>query len=426
MWIKSIELTNVQKHKHLFLEFSPKTNVIHGETDAGKSVVRRAFEWIFFNEHQGNIMIRVNPDNPKKILRASGKITFNTGMAIEKIKSGTENAYILYINGEEKRFDSIGKTVPEEIVKATGIFPMMVDKQDVILNIAPQIDLPFMMKESATFRMKIFNKLTGNDLLDLVIQSFNKDALSLSREQNVLIDSNKEKIEDKAQKESTRADLEDLRGLLQDVFTSVKERRVSYDGVYFIRARLSELDGDEEVIDDKLRLIKYPDNQVVKALRDRAFEFSIKKDLIDKFKSITNQGQEVWDKLENIILPDGEMVKGLAKRAGILDVVRDYKDRIINIDIDMVEVQNKLSIIKFPENVGEFETRIKQYENLAEVAQRLKIMNSTGKTIQLRLESVTEEMVEKRAQYREILKMYGKCPVCNSKITDELLEGLNL
>jgi len=45
MWIKSIELTNVQKHKHLFLEFHEKTNVIHGETDAGKSVVRRAFAY---------------------------------------------------------------------------------------------------------------------------------------------------------------------------------------------------------------------------------------------------------------------------------------------------------------------------------------------------------------------------------------------
>ena len=53
------------------------------------------------------------------------------------------------------------------------------------LNIAKQLTLPFLYDKPATFRAKLFNMLTGNDLVDKVVQNINKELLSISRDLKV-------------------------------------------------------------------------------------------------------------------------------------------------------------------------------------------------------------------------------------------------
>jgi len=177
MLIKKVKLENFQKHDKLEVNFSKGVNVLWGETNSGKSCVIRAMQWVLFNEPKGDA-VRKNKVKEKTIV----EVELDNGVTIIREKSSSINSYTIRKDGQEKRFDSIGKVIPEEIISITNMFPMMIEKENIILNVAPQISLPFMMKESGTFRMKIFNKLTGNDVLDTVIQSFNKEKLKTGRD----------------------------------------------------------------------------------------------------------------------------------------------------------------------------------------------------------------------------------------------------
>jgi predicted ATP-dependent endonuclease of OLD family len=152
IFITKLELENFQKHAHLVLEFVDGINIIIGDTDIGKSCIVRAIRWIFFNEPKLNI----RKEGTKK---TSVKVWLNTGNIVERIKSDTVNAYIIN-EDNKKRYDSINKTIPEEVRKILGIYPFEVDNEEIILNISNQISMPFLMDKSGTFRNKLFNKKT--------------------------------------------------------------------------------------------------------------------------------------------------------------------------------------------------------------------------------------------------------------------------
>jgi hypothetical protein len=50
--------------------------------------------------------------------------------------------------------------------------PIEVDGEEIYLNSAKQIAMPFLFDKPASFRMKLFNKLTGTDLLDKLFGKF--------------------------------------------------------------------------------------------------------------------------------------------------------------------------------------------------------------------------------------------------------------
>jgi DNA repair exonuclease SbcCD ATPase subunit len=217
MYFTRIELENFQKHKHLVVDLTDKVNVLWGESDAGKSCIIRAITWVVYNE-------------PKKDVRRQGsdmttvKLHIDSGVIIERQKSDSVNAYVIHQGGEKKRLDAIGKAVPDEVMKILGMSPMVVGDDSIMLNVSSQMEPPFLLSAlsaSSTFRMKIFNKLTGNDLLDAVAQSFNKDALRLNRE--------------KAMLESTVGTKEKDRDIIAKALEGKTERR---DGASFILTKL--------------------------------------------------------------------------------------------------------------------------------------------------------------------------------------------
>ena len=181
MWIHQLILKNFQKHSDLTLDFISGVNVLYGKTEAGKSCIRRAFSWLFFGIPQGNV---IRKENTKK---TSVKGILNNGISVERIKSASVNAYILNIPGKkEQRFDSVGRKIPEEIQLALKTSLIEIDKETINLNIADQIALPFLMDESGTFRSKLFNKITGSEITDKVLQDLNKDILKISREEKIM------------------------------------------------------------------------------------------------------------------------------------------------------------------------------------------------------------------------------------------------
>ena len=144
MFICSLNLINFKKHAKLAIEFSENLNILYGNNSAGKSCVIEAIKWIFFGEGTD-----IRKEGTKK---TTVSVTLDNGTKITKIRSASINAYELEVNGETKRFDSVGKSIPDEIKEALGVRTIDIDGEEIILNIANQISLPFLLSESATFR----------------------------------------------------------------------------------------------------------------------------------------------------------------------------------------------------------------------------------------------------------------------------------
>lgn len=176
--IKTLILKNFQAHSHLELNFQMGINIIHGETDSGKSSIVRALRWICFDDFSSN--------EARKLGTKETVVTviFDSGIEISRIKSNSVNAYTLKNGNEEKRFDAIGKGIPEEISKVFGMELLDVDGVKINLNIAEQLAAPFLLGKEfpSTFRAKLFNQLTGNDIQDKIFKGLNKDILGFGRD----------------------------------------------------------------------------------------------------------------------------------------------------------------------------------------------------------------------------------------------------
>jgi DNA repair exonuclease SbcCD ATPase subunit len=174
LYLDKLIMINFQKHDNLTLDFVNGVNVLHGKSRSGKSCIRRAIEWVGYNAN----IDAVRKQGTKK---TTVTLVFSTGVEVSRIRSESINRYILKKDGEEKVFDSVGRSIPEEVQQAMQLSPITIDGTDLNINIANQITLPFLLDQSPSFRMKLFNKLTGNDLIDKMLVSLNKDILKYNK-----------------------------------------------------------------------------------------------------------------------------------------------------------------------------------------------------------------------------------------------------
>jgi exonuclease SbcC len=143
--INKLEIQNYESHKHTILEFVPDINIIVGQTDSGKSAIRRSLNWIINNKPAGDSFRTYDSDNTTIILNDN----------IKRIK-GKENKYI-FNNQEYKAF---GQNVPEVIKKELNFSD---------INIQKQLDTPFLLSNSAGDVAKYLNKIVNLDIIDTTL-----------------------------------------------------------------------------------------------------------------------------------------------------------------------------------------------------------------------------------------------------------------
>lgn len=108
--IKSIEIWNFQRWKHLKVVFTEGVNVFTGTSNRGKSAIFRAFLWVLDNRPSGNAMMKTGG----KITRV--RIEFDDGWA-EKVREGSQSYYLL--SNVKGRVEAVGTDVPDELLAIT-------------------------------------------------------------------------------------------------------------------------------------------------------------------------------------------------------------------------------------------------------------------------------------------------------------------
>jgi len=374
MWLKQISLINFKKHSNLVLDFSDKLNILFGANDDGKSCVIEAIKWLFFNEGKD-----VRKEGTKKTVVTA---LLDNEVKVSKIKSASINAYELEIGDEVKRFDSVGKTIPDEIKDALQVRTINIDNEEIILNIADQITLPFLLGESSVFKSKLFNKLTGSNLIDKSLQSFNKDILRIGRE--------------------TKLGTEHL-----------KEQQKSLEEVTIQKDKLEKLYNNFKNQFDNL-----------KALQEH---YEKANNLKDKLESNHCDLQETKVLLSNIKSVPDDLVIGLKKNIEKLEQYELLINKIKEINVTLKNTDNQLKELKIPKiNIDKLKKDYDKLKKLKELFSQL--LGITGDTIDSDSEIYQYKnlIIENEKKYKEVLQKYGKCPTCKSKITEDILKDIKL
>lgn len=159
--IKKVEIQNFQSHKNTVLEFVPGTNVVIGESDAGKSAIFRAINWVITNRPLGDAFRSDwGGDTRVAIYTAEGDV-------IERIKTATKNLYI--VNG--KPLTAFGSEVPEQVSEI-----LRMDEA----NIQSQMDVPFLLAVSPGEAARLLNKAASIDDIDYTISNLRSEYQKIS------------------------------------------------------------------------------------------------------------------------------------------------------------------------------------------------------------------------------------------------------
>lgn len=363
MKIQKIILKNFQCHSNLEIDFSKDVNLLTGASDKGKSSIRRAMEWLCFNKN-------INGLRKSGTKKTEVTIILNNGIVISRIRTASINRYELKKKeGNISTFDSIGKSIPEEIQNIINIFPFEIDDEKFYLNSAEQLSLPFLFDKSPTFRAKLFNKLTGNEILDKLLSDFNKDILRLNR------DIKKEKQDLKIKKEEfekkgiEKNKIEILHLRIKNRLKKIKENYCIYRKYKELQEKLKDLKENGILLANELKLLKVID---IKEVKEKIYKF----DWLNGWKNGFELNQTALRKVEDQL----------------------SEDRSISIDFEA------------------FGGQIGRYDKLKMIEKDLDIILNKKNKIEKEISSCIQIIDENEKNIKEIKSKIKICPTCKQEI----------
>lgn len=152
---KSLDIEYFQAHKKTSLEFVPGVNVIIGQSDSGKSSTLRSLNLVVNNKPSGaEFCSWFAEKNPTKVA-----ITTAEDSKVTRVRSASVNQYL----------------IDDEVFKAFGAGEPPAEVTDVLkmgsINIAKQLDAPFLLSASPGEVARYMNQIAGIDKIDLALSN---------------------------------------------------------------------------------------------------------------------------------------------------------------------------------------------------------------------------------------------------------------
>ena len=170
MKLQSLTVKNFESWEDQKFDFHPGVNIFVGLSDTGKSAVIRAIRLAVENKPSGE---RYRSDFADKKAITESTIEFTDGISVSRIRSNSENKYLLTENGKTQTFEAFSTGVPDEIAEAINLTE---------LNIQRQIELPFLLSQNPPDRGRFFNEIAGLDKIDSSQKYANSKVLEEGRE----------------------------------------------------------------------------------------------------------------------------------------------------------------------------------------------------------------------------------------------------
>jgi len=237
-----------------------------------------------------------------------------------------------------------------------------------MLNVSNQITLPFLLDESGTFRNKLFNKLTGADLLDNAMQGLNSDLLHINKE---------EKSENQHLQEN-QTELE-----LLNIERDKKEKQQEQLTKYF-------------------NLVKKATEQ-----QNRLLEY---KESMDKLNTEILSNQEKINSIKSI---DEDKLTELDCAINTLEILNELLYNIKQNKKELLELEELNNKIKIPKiDVNDLRNKIEQLTRLQKIIEQINRINSVSDNLITTSDNLNKEIEQDKIKYKELLKQAGVCPTC--------------
>ena len=471
--IKSLRLINFQSHKDTKIDFDEGLTVILGQTDQGKSAIIRALKWVLYNEPRGTDFIMAGC----KLCRVS--LEMDDGSVIIREREGQRNRYILIQNGKEEVFEGFGNTVPLEIARAHGIQKIRIDKDAAsAVNLAEQLEPPFLISESGGNRAKALGRLVGIHIIDAAQRTVLKD-ITNAKQNFESIQKDIESLNSQLESYKDIGELQIRISSLQDILKKLKETRAIFSILMKSRQELGELDSEIEKNTDTIKKLDFIDKveqnitfldalsvkyrylkelsiklaqnrqneeielHIIENMRNLpnveeiysytqslALRLSSLVKLNTSFAKITNDLNAMMrlkQRTENIfeaeeILPELEkVVESKRKLLSTLDLLKSINNQIISqkADLEKYEVAKKAG--DYLETIAEKSARLVALESL--MASKKSVEDAIGKGYEY-LKTTNEALSIMAKKYTQILQEAAICPLCFQPIDKETVKKI--
>lgn len=468
-YIKRVILENFQSHKYTVIDFESRLNVIVGASDSGKTAILRGIRWALYNDPSGDYFIREGAS------QCSVTIVFSDNTKVKRYRSKNKNIYYLYDKFDnEFKFEGFGTSVPDEIIEATGIKKILLDKDiSKSINISDQLEGAFLLSEKTSIRASSIGYLVGVDIIDDTLKETLRERRNLSNKKRNIDDSIL-KLENDLSKydylnelDRKVSNLEDTLNTLKDKekllikykdmlskFSKMKSEKTrleiyteKFKGLDKIQMLLNEIEivsikyrllSKQKKSLEELKLNKYKSNKILNSLRD----INVIKENVDKISILDNKKTKLI-KINIKNMKTSNEIKKYENIKGKLINSNKVKDAIVEIDFKTIQLNKLLKIKNKEDNIKKslsigylymdnFKGIDQALENHGKIEKNMAILNKlmerylnykTNKDMTIELNKKIEEYEDNFSdlsiEYKDMLLKEGTCPLCFSNIDDK-------
>lgn len=427
--ILRLTIENFQSHARTEIEFSPGLTVIVGESDRGKSAVIRALRWLFFNEPRGTDFIRVGQGE----CRVEAEFTDGTRLVRERSLTRNKNRYVIVRPGQEPQvFEGFGGEVPHEVMALHGMRPVFLDEdQELLLNLAGQLEPPFLLSAPGSLKAKAIGHLHGVHLVDAALRDTLGDISRLQREERQL--------------EKEADELKERLGAYRDL-PALGERLAKVTGLF---GRAETLQARRQTLcelDQRLRRLRLEKERLCALLEATGGlgEALEKRILLEEKAARYRRLQELRERREQNLHFQGEArrrlqaagqvedarlrLAALEQKATRLSLCRELSRRLALLRRERAGLERVLSFTAALSRAGE------RFERLARLPlvlgelyrQRARLLDVRDRLARGRkfLQEKEREVAEKAGQYAALLRELGRCPTCFTPVDRRTAERI--
>lgn len=371
--IKSLHLKGLQSHTDSTVEFAPGVNVILGETNAGKTAVIRALQWIFQNRPLGTGLTQ------KDAKECLAEVTTDRGTA-SRIRRRGFNGYVV----NEVEYKEIGSSVPDELTP-------VLDLRDVSLQ--EQLQPHFLITQPAGYISRYVGELLGLNSTDQVASSIKSGLTAIRSESTRLAESLEAMEVEKASYES----LDEVDGLLRRAETLDQE----HASVVASCTRLASLIEAETTA-----------SVALKSLSSKV------KPLDDAISGLSSTLEEVAAReadLRRFVDVSTSLSRTISQLKAAESYVQTNRPRVAELENVITSLDDSVGKLS---QYASLLTSIKQHVDLIES------MQTQLGTLSTKAASKDREIEETKNAYVELLRESGSCPVCLNELRADLFENL--
>ena len=409
--INSIETKNYHSHRHTKIEFCDGLNIITGASDAGKSDILRHAKWVIDNRPSGE-SVRSWGLDPEEVV--SVVLTTPEGRVLKKRQQG-KVIYELEVNNQTTTLEAVRLDVPTEVQEFFNFSEF---------NYQSQHSPYFLLGDTGGDIAKKLNDLVGLSIIDTIFKNLNGKAAD-----------NKRKSEEENSKALNLSEqikemlyLDDIEKELSNINLMISE----YEEKSNKNERLEILIADYKDAKEKIDLCKktLEMEKEVNILTKNIAEYKIKAASIIKLENLISSLKDTKREIDSCkkILEMEKYTKSLFNdiaeyRTKIATAVRletlisDLKELNENIIAEKEWLKIEDNYVEIKEMLDKYLLSTSRYEKIKQIVSRCKLISSD-------LNVKDNELNDLLSQKKKLLIDNKICPLCKTKLTEDIVERI--